>query len=103
MMKLIDVREEVEKDVEFGTCELCFSVGDLEKTVYILQDDEGNIHEVEGGEWSWGDYYNNIDTIENLIDFAGFVSQQEPPEEGEKIELWFINCANNYIQNYQDN
>ena len=74
--KLIDVRTEVEENVEFGTCELCMSVGTLHREIIVLEDEYGKIHEVETGEWDWGDYMTLIE-IENVVDFAAWLSKQD--------------------------
>jgi hypothetical protein len=79
--KLIDVRTESEEEVEFGTCELCMSVGTLEYAVAVVEDEEGNTHEFENGYWSWGSWFEySYDEIENVIDFASWFSKQELSE-----------------------
>lgn len=40
-VKLVDYKYEVEHDVEFGTCEICMSTGDLEYGVFVFEDDFG--------------------------------------------------------------
>lgn len=75
MIKLIDIRIETEEDVQFGTCELCFSVGDLDVSYFVFQDDTGTQKEVEAGYWSWGDYIY-LYYIENTPRFAEFLGEQ---------------------------
>lgn len=77
--KLIDVKNEIENGVTFGTCELCMSVGTHYYDVLIFEDENGDQHEVEAGMWSWGDYFHIY--IENAIEFADWVRNQEIEEE----------------------
>lgn len=76
--KLIDVKRYHEDDVEFGTCELCIWIGSLDYDTLILEDELGNKHEVETGEWDWGDFYEDIQ-INNYISFAEFISNRDYP------------------------
>lgn len=76
--KLIDVKNEIE-NVTFGTCELCMSVGTNYYDVLIFEDENGDQHEVEAGMWNWGDYFHIY--IENAIEFADWVKDQEIDEE----------------------
>lgn len=75
MIKLIDFRSETEKDVEFGTCELCFYTSDLEKGFFVFQDDTGATREIETGYWDLGDYVNEY-YIENIPQFAEHVREK---------------------------
>lgn len=98
--KLIDVLQEVKEDVEFGTCEMCFGTGSLKKTIFVLEDEYGNKHEIENGEWKWGDYYPlRHEEIENVVDFALFISQQEAPDDTDTISGWFWSCFDEYVDN----
>lgn len=51
-VKLVDYKHEVEHDVEFGTCELCMSTGDLRYGVFVFEDESGERIEITNGEWS---------------------------------------------------
>lgn len=75
-VRLIDIIRETEEDVEFGTCELCFSVGNLDTETLIFQDGKGKQLEYELGSWSWGDYIQNY-YIDNIIDFANFINEKK--------------------------
>lgn len=77
-LKLIDVKTDWH-EVEFGTCELCFSTGFVDEPVFVFEDTEGNQFEVDGYWWSWGDYDEVY--IDNLVDFAAWIAQQDFPED----------------------
>ena len=74
--KLIDVKSEIEENVEFGTCELCYFTGDLSKEIFVVEDEKGTKIELENGEWDWGSYCTIL-YIENVIDFADWLSKQD--------------------------
>ena len=87
--KLIDVKREIEEGAEFGTCELCMSVGTLEYAVAVVEDEEGNVQEFENGYWSWGDWYEYCyEEIENVIDFAHWFSKQDLSSELDARGFW---------------
>ena len=75
MIKLIDVRKEIEEDVQFGTCELCFHTSDLELEYFVLQDDTGDTRELEAGYWSWGDYIDCY-YVENIPRFSEHIREK---------------------------
>lgn len=75
MIKLVNLRDEIERDVEFGTCELCSYTSDLEKQFYVFQDDTGKTREIEIGEWDW-DSYRNVYGVKNVFRFADFVREE---------------------------
>lgn len=56
-VKIVDIREETEHDVEFGTCEICMGTGDLTR-FWITFEVNGDRVDKENGYWSWGDYLN---------------------------------------------
>lgn len=75
-LKILDVHDEVTDDVEFGTCELCFSTGPLYQK-FIEVEYDGEIFDVEMGGWSWGDYMDDmVPSINNIIKFNDFVMTQ---------------------------
>lgn len=87
--KLIDVKQEVEEDVAFGTCELCMYVVDHQYTVAVIEDEEGNVFELENGYWSCGDYFiYSYESIENVIDFAAWFSEQDLPSDLDESTFW---------------
>jgi len=75
-LKILDVHDEVTDDVEFGTCELCFSTGTLYQK-FIEVEYDGEVFDVEMGGWSWGDYIEDmVPRINNIIKFNDFVMTQ---------------------------
>ena len=77
--QLIDVEQEVEENVEFGTCDLCSRMGTLSYDVLVFKDENGYIYKVDNGEWSWGDWLEHW-FIDNYIKFADFIKDREYPE-----------------------
>ena len=75
--KLINIYSNTEEDVEFGTCELCMSRGDLTTNHYVFQDEKGKTSTLEGGYWEWGSYYYFTYVDVNVIEFAEYISQLE--------------------------
>ena len=75
--KLVDIYSVTENDVEFGTCELCMSVGDLTTDHYVFEDEKGKRTTLEGGEWDWGSYSHYYYREINVIDFAEYISTLE--------------------------
>ena len=74
MVRLVNFKTEIEEDVEFGTCELCFSTGDLTRYFYIFEDNKGKQLSIESGQWSWGDYFEHYD-VENVVQFGEFIGR----------------------------
>ena len=58
--KLVDIIRE-EKDVQFGTCELCQRMGTLSYDVLVFEDENGMKFKEENGGWSWGEYFEYWD------------------------------------------
>lgn len=75
-VQLVDIIRETEEDVEFGTCELCMNVGDLDTEKLLFRDAKGKELEFELGYWSWGDYYQPYN-IDNVGNFAHFINQKQ--------------------------
>lgn len=87
--KLIDARTEHKNGVQFGTCELCMSVGVLDYEVYELEDENGKKYEFESGYWSWGDWMTySWEEITNVIDFASWINNQELREDMTEETFW---------------
>lgn len=87
--ELIDVKRHVEEDVEFGTCELCMSIGTLEYAVAVVKDNEGNVYEFENGSWSWGAWYPySYEEISNIVDFAAWLREKEFDKELSDVAFW---------------
>lgn len=94
-VKLVDYKYEVEHDVEFGTCELCISTGDLEYGVFVFEDDFGEHLEITNGEWSWGDWLDDYH-IENIPRFADFFNKRKV-EKLEDVEVSLMEAYNDYL------
>lgn len=95
-LQFVDIETTTEYGVEFGTCELCGYVGDLDVTNVILKDsDTGFIYKVEAGDWCWGDYFH-IDLPENLIGFAGWLNEQEFPDDMWVSTKFLIDAINDF-------
>lgn len=96
-LKLIDVKLDIDTDATFGTCELCMSYGHtVEQPTYYFEDvATGDIHVIDGYWWSWGDY-DDI-TVDNVIAFAEWISQQDFEdikwEEEEIFSYWWLSTV----------
>ena len=90
--KLIDIYSNTEKDVEFGTCELCMYIRDLTTEHYVFQDESWKTITLEGVIWDLGSFssytYRNV----NVIDFAEYISTLDI----EDLELEFPEILSNY-------
>ena len=71
-IKLIDVETD-EEEVEFGTCELCFSTGTVSNPVFVFKTESGKSFKVNGYEWSWGDYSEVC--IDNVVNFSAWLER----------------------------
>lgn len=79
-------------DIETETCEPCMSIGDLTTSHYVFEDENGVRITVEGGEWSWGDYYHYTYSDINIVDFAAYISTLDI----EDIDRELCNIIHNY-------
>ena len=91
--KLVDADSITERDVQFGTCELCMYTSDLTTTTFTFEDEQGNIIDVEGGYWDWG-FYDDFSSGLNYIDFAEYIKKTDIDD----IESNFINVVNDYYE-----
>lgn len=99
--KLVDVKNVVENGVQFGTCELCMSVGTHNFEVYVVEDENGKQFEYESGYWSWGDYMTYVwESIENAIEFASWFREQPLPLDMEEDYFWSV--VSRYIDEVQE-
>lgn len=66
-----------EYDVQFGTCDYCFSTGMIEHSNprFIFRDADGDDLIVDGSLWKWGDYF--AVEIENVVDFGAWLADQD--------------------------
>ena len=77
-IKVIDVGSNPE-ETQFGTCELCFSYGMADNPYMVLEFPDGTQATVETHCWDWGDYFEA--TVDNVVDFSAWLSEQELSEE----------------------
>ena len=77
-IKVIDVGSNPE-EVEFGTCELCFSYGIADNPYMVLEFPDETQATVDTYYWDWGDYFES--TVDNVVDFSAWLSEQELSEE----------------------
>ena len=77
-IKVIDVGSNPEETM-FGTCELCFSYGVADNPYMVLEFPDGTQVTVETHCWDWGDYFET--TVDNVVDFSAWLSEQELSEE----------------------
>ena len=72
-IKLIDVKTNI-YETQFGTCELCFWVGDAVEPTFYFEKETGEKFEVDGYYWSWGDL--EAIYVDNVINLADYISRQ---------------------------
>jgi hypothetical protein len=96
-IKFIDL-ETKEEEVEFGTCEMCFSTGTVDNPVLnfkvVKEDGSEESLSINGYEWSWGDYSET--SIANLVDFAVFLTPLEFDDSVEFDRDWLWKIARCY-------
>lgn len=73
-IKVIDIGSNPE-EVEFGTCELCFSYGTADNPYMVLEFPDGMQVTVETYYWDWGDYFET--TVYNVVNFSAWLSERE--------------------------
>lgn len=75
-IKILDIYDHTEDNVDFGTCELCFSTGSL-TTEFIKVEYDSKVYDLELGGWSWGDYIPYmVPNIDNIVKFNDFLITQ---------------------------
>lgn len=93
--KIIDYVSDI-REVEFGTCEICFHTGYAEQGYLIIEDELGKKEDIPLYEWDWGYCYEIY--IDNVVDFSHWLSQRdEPPlEEIEDNFSWLSDLVSDY-------
>lgn len=76
MIKLVNMDGVETKDMEFGTCELCYYTQDHVDEWFVFEDNKGNEHEIHTGYWDWGDYHD-LYSIDNVVNFACFLDTKK--------------------------
>ena len=77
-IKVIGIGSKPE-ETQFGTCELCFSYGVADNPYMVLEFPDGTQATVDTYYWDWGDYFES--TVDNVVDFSAWLSEQELSEE----------------------
>ena len=77
-IKVIDVGSNP-VDTQFGTCELCFGYGAADNPYMVLEFPDGTQVKCDTYYWDWGDYFES--TVDNVVDFSAWLSEQELSEE----------------------
>ena len=77
-IKVIDVGGNPE-ETQFGTCELCFGYGIADNPYMVLEFPDGTQIKCDTYCWDWGDYFET--TVDNVVDFSAWLSEQELSEE----------------------
>lgn len=93
-IKLINVETEYEDDVEFGTCELCMSIGSVDYPTFFFEKDNGEKFELQGWEWDWGDFDSIY--ISNIVKFNDYLSELNFDEDTEFDYGWLWNIVSDY-------
>ena len=77
-IKVINIGSNPE-ETQFGTCELCFSYGIADNPYMVLEFPDGTQVKCDTYYWDWGDYFES--TVDNVVDFSAWLSEQELSEE----------------------
>ncbi|HFI0332284.1 TPA: hypothetical protein ACGOVE_000859 [Streptococcus suis] len=77
-IKVIDIGSNPE-ETQFGTCELCFSYGIADNPYMVLGFPDGTRVTHNTYYWRWGDYFET--SIDNVVDFSAWLSEQELSDE----------------------
>ena len=84
-IKVIGIGSKPE-ETQFGTCELCFSYGVANNPYMVLEFSDGTQVKHKTYYWDWGDYWEY--SVENVIDFSAWLSEQELSDEICRILEW---------------
>ena len=78
-IEVIEIGSNPEEEVEFGTCELCFSYGIADNPYMVLEFPDGTKVTLDTYYWDWGDYCEA--KVGNVVDFSAWLSEQELSDE----------------------
>lgn len=73
-VQIVDVRDETEHDVEFGTCDVCMGTGSLTRFWFTFEVGSKRV-EMENGRWDYGDYEDYF-RFYNVIRFINEFNMQ---------------------------
>lgn len=78
--KVIDIGNEPEDDVTFGTCEFCLSYGnEVDNPYVVIEKPDGTTKDVPIYYWVWGSYVEYY--IDNVVKFSAFLADQDIDDE----------------------
>ncbi|EHH1613244.1 TPA: hypothetical protein I0H29_RS11735 [Enterococcus faecalis] len=92
-LKLINVETNPHEE-ETGSCELCMSIEMVNEPVFIFEKENGEIVRIEAFLWDWGHYDEEL--VENVVDFAAYISEQEFDEDQQLHYSWLSNLISEY-------
>lgn len=92
-LKLVDVLGEPH-EVELGTCELCFSTGEVVEPTFVFEKEDRTQFKVDGYWWNWGDCTEVY--VENIVDFASFIAKQTFDENQVFDTNWLFDLIDKY-------
>lgn len=93
-VKLIDYYSEEPKEVKFGTCELCYFTSTVQDGYFVFEANGEKIT-IPDFAWDWGD--RDEVHIDNIIEFADFVSRGVFPDD---LELGYWNFLDPLAYDY---
>lgn len=78
-IKVIEIGSNPEEEVEYGTCELCFSYGIVDNPYMVLEFPDGTRVTHNTYDWDCGDYWEY--NVDNVVDFSAWLSERELSDE----------------------
>ena len=99
--KVVDFVSDI-KEEETGTCELCMGTAYVEEGYFVLEDENGEQHEIPCTAWSWGDYFEIH--IGNIVDFSAWLQGRDEPamDEIENAWSWLDGLVTDYYDEMED-
>lgn len=98
-LKLVDI-DINSYETEFGTCEVCMSVGEAHEPTYYFEKCDGTTFSIDGYYWSWGDLVT-ID-IGNVIDFASYINSLDFDEYIDFNYGWLDGIVEDYYTSKEE-